>query len=462
MGGCLWWLSRNGAGPSVVILRQGDNAKQAASEKFRAWFKADVGLQRVYPWILFGPYVVLVAWRFPLERTRMRLNLPLNLATGALFVAASHGLNIRLSKPHAKVVVVTSQPEAVGLDRPAGTNLTFIQVIRSESPDFLEQELPGDLLPSPTPFGLSAPGSSSNHPAPARLNQSLASLEKPPAWPGRLGVDVLGWVLDMLAYSAIIGLAHSVFFYRRLREREHRAVVLEATLANAQLSALKAQLQPHFLFNSLNAITTLLRRDPHLAEASLLSLSDLLRLALSQSEQQEIALREELNLVQRYLEIQQTRFGDKLRVEQDIEPETLECRVPTLLLQPLVENALQHGLEPCEHAGLVRLTARRRDAVLVLTVQDDGVGLAEAAPTPAGPSGWDLISSDGSKLQSSSPRMKGNGIGLRNLRARLQTLYGTRQRLVLAPRPGGGVCVEMEIPWSSPPRAKALSTSVCR
>src|SRR5262249_38174071 len=160
--------------------------------------------------------------------------------------------------------------------------------------------------------------------------------------------------LDLLAYTAILGMAHSVHFYRRFREREHRALVLESGLVSARLNALRAQLQPHFLFNSLNAIAALLRRDPRLSEATPLSLRDLLRLALSQSERQEVALREELALVRRYREIHQTRFGDKLRIEEHIEPAALECQVPTLLLQPLVENAIRHGLEPSETAGLVR------------------------------------------------------------------------------------------------------------
>src|SRR5262249_43949589 len=125
-----------------------------------------------------------------------------------------------------------------------------------------------------------------------------------PSWSPRLGgprkskFSPLSWLLDLMAYSAIVGFAHSVHFFRQFREREHRTLILESGLANAQLNALRAQLQPHFLFNSLNAIATLLRRDQRFAEAALLSLSDLLRLALSQSERQEVTLREELNLVQ--------------------------------------------------------------------------------------------------------------------------------------------------------------------
>jgi LytS/YehU family sensor histidine kinase len=268
-----------------------------------------------------------------------------------------------------------------------------------------------------------------------------------------------------VAYGAVGGLAHAVHFYRRFRERERRALLLESNLANARLDALRAQLQPHFLFNSLNAIAALLRRDPRLAEATLLSLSELLRLALRQSERQEIALREELEFVRRYLEIQQTRFGDRLRVEQDIEAAALDCAVPTLLLQPLVENAIRHGLEPDGNAGLVRLTARKQDGRLVLTVEDDGAGFAtqaggisdrKAIVLQAGP--------DSSPVAGSPPpgarhaARSGTGIGLTNLRARLETLYGTRQALELGPRPGGGVTVRIEIPWRSVTAAETLNT----
>jgi sensor histidine kinase YesM len=239
-------------------------------------------------------------------------------------------------------------------------------------------------------------------------------------------------LLDLLAYGAVLGLSHSVHFYRRYREREHRALVLESNLANARLQALRAQLQPHFLFNSLNAVATLLRRDVRLAEATLMSLSELLRLALTQSEKQEVSLREELAFVQRYLEIQQTRFGEKLRVEQDIDPAALDCLVPTLVLQPLIENAIRHGIEPSESAGLVRLSATKTDGKLVLAVEDDGVGLS---PLP-------LDTRHSTPL---TPR--GTGIGLTNLRARLVALYGTEQKLELVTRPEGGVRVLIEIPW---------------
>ena len=269
---------------------------------------------------------------------------------------------------------------------------------------------------------------------------------------GPPGFSILPRVLDIVAYMAIVGLAHSVHFYRRFREREHRAVYLESNLANARLDALRAQLQPHFLFNSLNAIVALLRRDPRLAEATLMSLSDLLRLALSQSEKQEISLREEMEFVQRYLEIQQTRFGDKLRVEEDIESAALDCLVPSLLLQPLVENAIRHGIEPAENAGTVRLTAHRRNGQLALTVEDDGVGLPKPVIElpPAMVTDAALNGHPQTLAPTRTPSANGGagtGIGLANLRSRLEVLYGAQQKLELSPRPKGGVIVKVEIPW---------------
>jgi sensor histidine kinase YesM len=176
----------------------------------------------------------------------------------------------------------------------------------------------------------------------------------------------------------------------------------------------------------------------------LVSLSELLRLALSQSERQEIALGEELEFVQRYLEIQQTRFGDKLRVEKEIDPRTLGRMVPTLVLQPLVENAIRHGIEPSEKPGVVRLSASCKKGMLVLTVEDDGVGFVSDSPDPGPPLNRSLPAA--APTTGVSQGSAGTGIGLANLRERLQALYGERQKLELTPRATGGVIVRVEIP----------------
>jgi two-component sensor histidine kinase len=237
--------------------------------------------------------------------------------------------------------------------------------------------------------------------------------------------------LNVLAYGSLVGLAHAVHFYRCLRERERRAVLLESHLAKARLHALQARLQPHFLFNALNAVATLLRRDTRAAQEALTSFSELLRLALSQSDKQEVPLREDLEFVQRYVEIQQTRLGDRFRFEQEVEPSALDCLVPALLLQPLVENALRHGIELSSNPGLVRVVVKRQEQRLALRVEDNGVGLDGASPAILDYSGRDKSNT---------------GIGLSNLRARLATLYGAEQKVELVSRPEGGVAVSVEIP----------------
>jgi signal transduction histidine kinase len=422
-----------------------------------SWSKSDIGFQRVYPWVLLGPYVALLVSYFPLERGRLRLSLPLNIAGCAAFVAASHAINARTMVSGTNVVIIKSQHNVgptAGSHQPITSQIEVSKIGRGE----LEEQ---KSAPTREPvlgalLGKVTHGQSDF--SDAGLTNLLAQLppglRPPPSPPGLRRSSVWSELLDLLAYGAVAGLAHSVHFYRRFRERERRALFLESNLSNARLNALRAQLQPHFLFNSLNAIVALLRRDPLLAESTLMSLSELLRLTLSQSERQEIALREEMHFVRRYLEIQQIRFCDKLRVEQDIEPAAMDCLVPTLLLQPLVENAIRHGIEPAENAGLVRLTARQQDGLLILTVEDDGVGLPDAAAVQprskqtARIAGSELPSAATSAGPSPSDWARGGtGIGLSNLRARLETLYGSRQKLELISRSEGGVTVLVQIPW---------------
>jgi len=227
--------------------------------------------------------------------------------------------------------------------------------------------------------------------------------------------------LDGFAYIALIGLAHAGVFHRRYREREQQATLLTSRLNEARLHALQAQLQPHFLFNTLNGIATLLRRDPAKAEDMLLSLSDLLRIALSSSHRQEIPLREEMDFLGRYLAIQKMRFGDRIEVIEEIEPAAMDCLVPALLLQPLAENAIRHGLEPSGQPGQLRITGVRDGEWLRLTVEDNGVGLR----------------SNGSNR---------TGVGLANARERLATLHDTAYEFELKERSQGGVAVNIRLP----------------
>ena len=218
-------------------------------------------------------------------------------------------------------------------------------------------------------------------------------------------------------------------YYRRFRERERRAAQLEVEaaqletqLAQAQLDALKMQLHPHFLFNTLNSISVLMRDDATAANRMLIRLSELLRVALKSEGRQEIPLRQELEFLRGYLEIEQTRFQDRLMVDFDIEKETLDAQVPNLILQPLVENAIRHGIAPRAEAGLIQVQARRENSFVELCVSDDGAGLNES-------------------------EMQGNGIGLSNTRKRLEKLYGEQYGFEISSPAGGGLQVRLKIPF---------------
>ena len=227
---------------------------------------------------------------------------------------------------------------------------------------------------------------------------------------------------NVLIYWVIVSVSHAFDYYRRLQERELRGAELERRLAQARLMALQMQLNPHFLFNTLHAISSLMHKDVEAADRMISRLSDLLRYALESTSEQEVPLRRELEFLGRYLEIEKTRFGSRLNVELKIAPDTLDALVPNLILQPLVENAIHHGIEPHARPGRIELRSRREDAAIRLDVQDNGGGLA---PGP-GPD---------------------EGVGLSNTRARLKQLYGEAQRLVLGNAPEGGLVVSVTLPF---------------
>jgi two-component sensor histidine kinase len=229
---------------------------------------------------------------------------------------------------------------------------------------------------------------------------------------------------NLIMYVVVLGLSR-VFELRRVaEERALRAARLETELARARLEALETQLQPHFLFNTLSTISVLMRHDVDAAESTLVSLSELLRSALNNAGRHEVSLREELELTQCYLSIEQTRFRDRLIVDVDVDDETLEARVPTLLLQPLVENAIRHGIGARAGAGRVSLRATRSGARLTVTVSDDGPGVTRDRDDPTR-----------------------RPVGLVNTRARLAALYGGDHSLLLAATPGRGCRVDVELPF---------------
>jgi signal transduction histidine kinase len=257
----------------------------------------------------------------------------------------------------------------------------------------------------------------------------------------------------LLVFAAIVGAVWALDLYRRYRERELRASQLEARLARAQLDALRQQLHPHFLFNTLNTISALMHRDVEAADRVVTRLGDLLRMGLQRSSRQEIALREELDFLERYVEIQRTRFQDRLTVAIEAEPEALDLLVPSLVLQPLVENAVRHAVEPRVEPGRVEVRARREDGRLVLTVADDGPGIVAEACASASTKGCGvgLANRAEGEVGGTHASTKGCGVGLANTKARLEQLYGEAHRFVLANREGGGLEVRLELPLRAGP-----------
>jgi signal transduction histidine kinase len=229
---------------------------------------------------------------------------------------------------------------------------------------------------------------------------------------------------NYLTYWIIVGLAQALAYYRKYRDRELRASQLETRLAQTQLQVLKMQLHPHFLFNTLHAISALIHKDVELADRMIARLGELLRSTLENVNKQEISLQEELNFIQPYLEIEQARLGPRLTVTVDVDPETRDAAVPNLLLQPLVENAIRHGIAPRAEPGRIEIRAHREQDLLTLQVRDDGPGLANG----------------------SAARCK-EGIGLANTRARLQQLYGPAHRFELRNGSGRGLEVTVAIPF---------------
>lgn len=229
---------------------------------------------------------------------------------------------------------------------------------------------------------------------------------------------------DILRYS-LISLSYQAFAYHwQVRQRDREAARLQLDLSEARLATLEGRLRPHFLFNTLNAIAALLRDDPASAERMIGQLSDLLRASLKADPLKEVALAEELQLVEQYLAIEQARFQDRLTTSLEASESARVASVPHLILQPLVENAVRHGIAPRERGGSVHVTAQQEGDRLVIIVEDDGVGMGNAPP-----------------------KLAGNGIGLGGVRSRLTHLYGSDQRLEISACEPSGTRIRLEIPY---------------
>jgi two-component system, LytTR family, sensor kinase len=229
--------------------------------------------------------------------------------------------------------------------------------------------------------------------------------------------------MNLLTYWVIVALNHGIYYYEQSRSRELAWARMETELANAQLQALSMQLHPHFLFNTLHSISTLISDDPRAARQMVVHLSDLLRATLNTIETPEVPLQHELELLDCYLAIEQTRFKDRLLIAKQIDPSTLPCSVPTMILQPLVENAIRHGIAKHKQADQISILGRRANGLLFLEVRNRAGRMENGIETP-------------------------RGIGLSNTRARLEQLYNNSHSLEIANCEGGGVIVRMSFPAS--------------
>ena len=227
---------------------------------------------------------------------------------------------------------------------------------------------------------------------------------------------------NIMFYWGVVVVDHAVNYYQNFRERELRASQLEAQLAQTQLQVLKMQLHPHFIFNTLNSISALIHESPDEADEMVSRLGDLLRMTLETAGLHEVRFQEELEFLKHYLDIEQTRFQDRLQVEMAIEPETLDGLVPSLILQPLVENSVRYGISSRPEGGCIKIKAWRESSMLRLEVEDNGPGLNNDTPLK-------------------------EGLGLTNTRARVKTLYGDGHGLTLRNANGGGLVVNLTIPF---------------
>jgi two-component system, LytTR family, sensor kinase len=279
-------------------------------------------------------------------------------------------------------------------------------------------------------------------PPPLGARLSARAPRFPPSQPVRGLFSRFSFLYDFIVYVVVLGagLARNYYVRYQARLQETRrleaeatelraeAAVLHAQVTDARLNALRAQLNPHFLFNTLNAVSTLVDEDPPGARRMIARLSDLLRHTLAEGDEQEIPLTSELEMLRRYLDIMEVRFQGKLDVSIESDASLDDALVPNLVLQPLVENAFRHGLAQMQTVGRVAVRAVRDDGDLVLTVRDNGRG-------PANP--------------------VREGVGLTNTRARLTQLYGARQRLALTAAEGGGSLVEVRLPYHTTPQRRS-------
>jgi hypothetical protein len=389
------------------------------------------------PWMILSPGVVWLAEHCRLDRGRWLWGLGPHLLACLLVALAYQGISMLLTQRAGGVLSFSLQSG----NRIVGFGAGRAGVVRVFTPhtNGIPKAVPGAPLLhsgeetfSVQTMELAAGAAASRRirigspHAQALLKQSPGPSPPPMhgPWTRYFHLAVARAQTTIPIYWAIACITWVISYYQQLRERERRTLELEARLMQANLHTLKSQLQPHFLFNTLNAIASLVRRKPNAAEDMLGSLSDFLRMSLDTAHQHEVPLRREIEFLDLYLEIQSTRFGERLRIQKEIDPAALDVAVPTLILQPLVENSICHGIETRESGGTILIRGLHREGSLRLEVRDDGEGLRAG--------------------QLAALR---EGVGLSNTKARLQELYGEAHRFQITPNAGGGLTVAVEVPW---------------
>jgi sensor histidine kinase YesM len=249
---------------------------------------------------------------------------------------------------------------------------------------------------------------------------------KPLAFESVTNFVVANFSEGMGIYLLIALTSYALRYYRQYREGQLKTLQLESQLSLAQLQALKMQLHPHFLFNTLHSISALLNKDADAARKMITRLGDFLRLTLENSGSQEVTLEQEMAFLVCYLEIERIRFQNRLVTRMDIAPETLDAKLPNLILQPIVENAIRHGIAPRSTPGFIEIEAKHQNGSLRIQVRDNGPGLS---------------------THRTSENLFRKGLGLANTKTRLERLYGAVHLLDLTNNPDGGLIVTLEIPF---------------
>jgi len=387
------------------------------------------------PWVLFSPLVLVLSFRFRLTSRpwvgHALIHVTASLVMGFLAeVLSAYAIRPFIRDEQPPVPSEQRRVESPGAPPPSHPHprpgfgrhpprRPFPEdgPVPPEHPFPPPHEAPGRQPPQPPAAGPAAPGGGEG-PHLERLVEH---------W----GHKSIFW---LPIYWVLVSMCHVVIYRREARARERAGLELQRDLAHAKLATLRLQLEPHFLFNALNAIATLVHDDPDKADEMITHLSDLLRRFLDEGERELIPLREELRMLGDYLAIEQVRFADRLAVEQEVEREALECLVPVMILQPIAENAVRHGIERDPAGGTLRLEVTRREEQLTIRIVNRSREERPARPAP-----------DGERT-----RRRVAGIGLANTRSRLEAAFGSRARLdvstVEGDRGAGGACVQITVP----------------